>query len=96
MVPSKNVPNNKNYFPVSLSRLQDDFLVVGGGATLLSDVASRSVLNYWVSLFFKETPQDNLTLEPDLLCSLFAGLLEAKSLLNIMKQEGKSCSRVEL
>lgn len=68
---------------------------MGGGATLLSDVASRSVLNYWVSLFFfKKTPQDNLSLKPDLLRSLFAGLLEAKSLLNIMKQEGKSRPRL--
>lgn len=71
--------------------VQDDFLIMDGRLSLLSNVASRSVLTICYTdhiLYNSYKPNSHQYHD---VCSL-PGLLEAKSMLKSIKQEGKCTS----
>lgn len=75
-----------------MAGVQDDFLIMVSGGTLLSDAAPRSVvILYWMTALTTMC-QKHGNLHPSNDLSPLPVLLEAKSLLNSIKQEGNSRS----
>lgn len=75
--------------PLWFAGVKDDFLIMVGGGTLLSDAAPRSVQNPYYTTASTKMCQKQNNQHPSNDVSRVAGLLEAKSLLNTIKQEGK-------
>lgn len=74
--------------PLWIVGVQDDFLIMVGGGTLLSDAAPRSVQIPYCTTASTKMCQKQNNQHPSNGVSPLAGLLEAKSLLNAIKQEG--------
>lgn len=72
-----------------ITEVQDDFFIVYGGGTLLSCVSSRSALLLLLHNVTVSTLKNNQNQHPQMIFHPLSGLLEAKSLLNVIKQERK-------
>lgn len=67
--------------------VQDDFVIIHGGGTMLPNVAPRSVLSICFTTAIMSKKNIAINIHHDLYP--LPGLLEAKSLLNAVRQEGK-------
>lgn len=88
-VRTNSFPQNDHFLFFMITEVQDDFFIVLGGGTLLSCVSPRSALLLLLHNVTGSPLKNNQNQHPQIIFHPLSGLLEAKSLLNVIKQERK-------
>lgn len=88
-VRTNSFPQNDHFLFFMITEVQDDFFIVLGGGTLLSYVSPRSALLLLLHNVTGSPLKNNQNQHPQIIFHPLSGLLEAKSLLNVIKQERK-------